>query len=295
VADLLKPYFQLEIILQSGKAVYATDQRFDSELPKEPFTIKSIKTASGFGTPFDKLELPDHVRGENFLRLISKLQQCNGFEFYYSHKNGPVFTAKQALLLANTVFGKNLKDFKIHGMKLDSELVSLLTFFPKLEGIAFDFSSADDVLVAKLRELPSINDIIATNITKSALSAKGIDELTSLPLKSLTIGTDLGQWGTTLATSLSKMPQLTYLRLDGRMADDAFFQELAKAPKLEILRIQGSKLTDAGLVHLGKIATLRLIDLGKSPVTEEGLKKLREAKPQLGISHATLPVPPVVK
>jgi hypothetical protein len=81
---------------------------------------------------------------------------------------------------------------------------------------------------------------------------------------------------------LSRLRNLTRLGLSGTNVGDQGLVHLAKLTNLEVLRLNDTKVTDAGLVRLTHLNRLRRLSLGPN-VTRGGVARLRKALPNCRI------------
>ena len=164
-----------------------------------------------------------------------------------------------------------------------------LAWLRRLLGIHY-FDSANIVFFIGSKPKPSDLKILADlptvrtlNIEQSALPGEALRELPDLPnLRSVS----LGRTNATDAAleQLSHWPQLQSITVDflntgGVEITDGGLAHLSKLGNLTVLRLNGCNITDAGLVHLRGLRQLQELTLYDTLTTQTGVDELQKALP----------------
>ena len=66
---------------------------------------------------------------------------------------------------------------------------------------------------------------------------------------------------------LAKMPQLSFLYLDGLPLTDAGLEHLKPLQNLDRLVLNGTRITDEGMRHIGELTKLERLEVGNTAVS----------------------------
>jgi hypothetical protein len=263
VAQLMKPLASA-ITVRLGWRIVSVPR--NDPLPDTDFEV--------VGLSFGDIRLPPEFISRTLVPAISELRALSSLRM-----SGSV-TAVELGRLAIAPATETLTELTLYQCDLTPATLEQLKKFRNLTTLGLGARTADDDLLARLKELPRLAVLSLRGLdARGKVGDRGIRALTSLPLRSLTLtGSDITpQQFRDIAT----MPGLVNLDLEGGTADDACIAELAACPKLETLDLSGTKVTDKALLTIQKIATVRVVVLRRTKLTERGIRNLSQARPEV--------------
>lgn len=187
-----------------------------------------------------------------------------------------------------------------------ASVLPILKDFPELEVLSISNRRFTDGHAKHLADLRNLRDL---NLYRSNIGDEGLVHLAKIRYLSwLPIGetriTDnglkvlggmtrlqyLGLRGNNVTDAglahLRKLTDLTGLHLGETKVTDAGLRRLAGMTRLRALYLHDTAVTDAGLDRLKDFKDLRLLDLKKTKTTAAGRARLKEALPELQLSHS---------
>jgi len=126
-----------------------------------------------------------------------------------------------------------------------------------------------------LAKMPHLTEINLSHTSFNDDNMKGLSKCTQvkrLYLSNCWKVTDAG------IGHISKMKQLTELRLHAIDVTDEAIDDIVKLPQLSILFLNATDVTDAGLAKLGKISSLTELHLFGTNITDAGLAHISQLK-----------------
>ncbi|GAB4857551.1 hypothetical protein Ancab_015459 [Ancistrocladus abbreviatus] len=200
--------------------------------------------------------------------------------------------------------GANLRHLNLSNTRISSTGVgSLAGHVPNLQVISLSHTSIDDVAVAHISMMPSLEvvDLSNTHI-KGFTHLPGSDQdevLSLLALQNLDHLKELDLSGTRITDSalnpLSSFQELSHLSLMNTSVTDDCLPHLSSIKNLVDLSIRDALLTNSALHSFNPPATLKVLDLqGCWLLTGDALMLFCENHPRLEVRHELLPRPSVV-
>lgn len=205
---------------------------------------------------------------------------------------------------------KTLEDILILDTPLPLGSARFFAELPNLRHLALENCNLQ---VADTKEIANLSQLIKLSIDGNDLSnpvvlqpVSKLESLTFLSLSDSSVS-DAG------IGCISSLPNVTTLKLDGRLLTLAAIKKVARMQSLEFVMISLSKkLDDRGIGELSKLPKLNRLDLERCPnvtdgcidslirmrslnlfralgtgITDSGVARLKEAKPRLVVKHSS--------
>jgi hypothetical protein len=193
-------------------------------------------------------------------------------------------TAADLATLADAPFAANLVQLYL-GFELTPETLGALKRLPRLARLNAYAQQADDALLGRLGELPTLTNLGLCGLGKSGrVTAAGFEALARLPVLSLGLIHYTVPLDPAAARALAGMPALRDLNLMyARLAPKAV-AALAQSRGLTVLSLYGATgVTNPELDPFRGMTGLKRLILSRTDVTEAGVKGLSAALPKCDI------------
>ncbi len=141
--------------------------------------------------------------------------------------------------------------------QLNGATISALKKLPKLTSLRCFANTADNEVLARLKELPGLTDLQMINIgaSTSRVGESGFAAIATLPLKRINLGSC-------------------------QVSDLAAFRHVTRMPDLEFINVSDTnKFGDSALAEFTQCAKLRHLVIRNTAVTAEAVKRFRAALP----------------
>jgi serine/threonine protein kinase len=289
-AEALKPHAkQLGIQLGNGQVRSITP---DDPLPVEPFTLTAFAARESGPLPADlasRVLLPALAELREFKGLLDEFLRVTVTDEDLERLAG--FPCRDTLTLLHCGFGLSPRSFEI------------LTRFPRLQWVGGRAADADDQLLARLHELPSLQILYLADLNRTGrVTDAGFAALAGLRVSSFGLGSPAGVDRAAYG-HIARMPNLKVLTLHRYCPDPAGLGELGRSPglatlnlhdagitadqlravggmiRVTALNLNNSRFDEAGLEGLAGLPGLRSLSLFRTGVTDAGLDRLKSLAP----------------
>ncbi|HWB11429.1 MAG TPA: protein kinase [Pirellulales bacterium] len=115
------------------------------------------------------------------------------------------------------------------------------------------------------------------NLTASAMSYAGLQEVTDLQCHNLTVSR-CAKFDDRCAAVIARLGNLQYIDATGCPLSDAGFQELCKLTQLRVLCVEGRQISDAGVADLVRLKELEYLQLHACRLTDSGLATIGDLR-----------------
>lgn len=86
-------------------------------------------------------------------------------------------------------------------------------------------------------------------------------------------------------TTVSKLENLTKLRIDGNSIGDQGLENISKLSNLEVLNLYNTQITDEGLALIAQFPKLKQVSIWKTNVSKAAVERLMQKRPSLEVNY----------